>query len=406
MDIVKRLVREDDMKKVYLLGGLRSHIGVRNGIFRDVPAETLAAAVLAALKEKYPAVEDVGEFFAGNAVGTGGNIARLAGLTAGFADTVPALTIDMQCASAAAAIEAGMLKIACGLEDVVVAGGFESSSMQPLKHYAEHDPRYTPEGFKVSQFSPHTTSAKAMLEGAERTAHVYGVSREELDRAAVASHAKAKAAREAGYLKDVIVPLFGSTKDECIRDRMGEKLAARMPALFTAEETAALLQADKPVQPVLTAASACLTNDGASFVVLASEDYCRARRIRPALEMRSACDVGVTPLMCPTGTLAAGERLLRQTGLAARDIDFFEYNEAFAVITVLFQRRYPDLADRYCPWGGALAYGHPFGTSGATLLLHLWQELKQQGGRLGLLSIAGAGGTGAALLVERTPECD
>jgi acetyl-CoA C-acetyltransferase len=394
-----------------MLGGLRSHIGVRNGIFRNVPAEQLAAGVLQALRDRYPAVRDVEAFYAGNAVGTGGNIARLAALLGGMADTVPALTIDMQCASAAAAVEFGMLKIQCGLADVIVAGGFESSSMQPLKHYARHDPRYTPEGFKVSQFSPNTTSAKAMLEGAERTAHRYGVSRAELDAVAIASHAKAKAARDAGRLREVIVPLFGSTKDECIRDRMNEKLAARMPTIFTPEETAALLRdAGMPVPetvvPVLTAANACLTNDGASFVVLASERYCRAHNVRPALELCGACEVGVTPLMCPTGTLAAGEKILRQTGHSFEDIDFFEYNEAFAVITALFQREHGALQDRYCPWGGALAYGHPFGTSGATLLLHLWQELKQLGGHLGVVSIAGAGGTGAALLVARTEACE
>ena len=399
------------MERVYMLGGLRSHIGVRNGIFRDVPAERLAAGVLRALRERYPAVGDATDFYAGNAVGTGGNIARLAWLLGGLGEDVPALTIDMQCASAAAAVEFALLKIRCGLADVVVAGGFESSSMQPLKHYAPHDPRYTPEGFKVSQFSPHTTSAKAMLEGAERTAHLYGVGRAELDAVAIDSHARAKAARDAGRLDEVIVPLFGSTKDECIRDRMGERLASRMPTLFTAAETEALLReggvetGPGPVEPVLPAANACLTNDGASFVVLASERYCRNHGLRPALELLDACEVGVTPLLCPTGTIAAGEKLLRQTGHSFADIDFFEYNEAFAVITALFQREQGSLRDRYCPWGGALAYGHPFGTSGATLLLHLWQELKQLGGCLGVVSIAGAGGTGAALLAARTEAC-
>ena len=93
---------------------------------------------------------------------------------------------------------------------------------------------------------------------------------------------------------------------------------------------------------------------------------------------------------------------MQRCGLQPEEIDVFEYNEAFAVISALFARKHPELAERYCPWGGALAYGHPYGASGAILLLHLWQELKQKNGRLGLLSIAGAGGLGTALLVKNS----
>ena len=408
------------MNKVFLLGGLRSHIGLTGGMFKTVPAEDLAAAVLKKVIERYPCALQADGLICGNAVGTGGNITRLAALKAGLPVHVPALTVDMQCASAAASIELAMTKIGCGLADILIAGGFESTSMQPTRVYAKADARYTETGFTVAQFSPDTTSAKVMLEGAERTSQKHGVTREELDAFAVRSHRLAKKAREEGYLRDVVVPVFGSVGDEGIRDRMSPKLAARMPKLFTEEEVAALLEepggrvqaksgagesvgAENTKQkciPLLTAANACMTNDGAAFVVLVSQRAAERYNLQPEAELLSGFEWGTDPRYSPEGAVETGDRLLQRCGLQPEDIDVFEYNEAFAVISALFARKYPALTERYCPWGGALAYGHPYGASGAILLLHLWQELKQRHGRLGLLSIAGAGGLGTALLVK------
>ena len=406
------------MEKVFLLGGLRSHIGLTGGLFKTVPAEELAAAVLRKIVEKYPCAKQADGLLCGNAVGTGGNITRLAALQAGLPLHVPALTVDMQCASAAASIELAMTKIGSGMADILIAGGFESTSMQPTRVYAKADPRYTEQGFTVAQFSPDTMSARAMLEGAERTCQKYGFGREELDAFAVRSHRLAKEAREDGRLKDIIVSVFGSTGDEGIRDRMSPKLAARMPKLFTEEEVAALLAEDASglktdteeqypgketaptATPLVTAANACLMNDGAAFVILASQRAVEQYGLAPEAELLAGCEWGVDPRYSPTGAIETGQQLLQRCGLRPEQIDVFEYNEAFAVISALFARTYPELAERYCPWGGALAYGHPYGASGAILLLHLWQELKQRNGKLGLLSIAGAGGLGTALLVK------
>ena len=409
------------MEKVYLIGGLRSHIGLTGGLFKTVPAEELAAAVLQKIMTKYPCVLQADGLLCGNAVGTGGNITRLAALKAGLPATVPALTIDMQCASAAASIELAMTKIGSGMADILIAGGFESTSMQPVRVYAKADPRYREEGFTVAQFSPDTTSAKAMLEGAERTCQKHGFSREELDAFAVRSHQLAKKAREENRLNEIVVSVFGSEGDEGIRDRMSPKLAARMPKLFTEEEVKDLLagaSASLPIKenvdkqnvlqehkvavtPLLTAANACLMNDGAAFVVLASRQAVEQYGLRPEAELLAGFDWGVDPRYSPEGAIETGEHLLQRCDLQPEQIDVFEYNEAFAVISALFARKYPELTARYCPWGGALAYGHPYGASGAILLLHLWQELKQTEGKLGLLSIAGAGGLGTALLVKK-----
>ena len=408
------------MEKVYLIGGLRSHIGLTGGLFKTVPAEELAAAVLQKIMAKYPFVLQADGLLCGNAVGTGGNITRLAALKAGLPATVPALTIDMQCASAAASIELAMTKIGSGMADILIAGGFESTSMQPVRVYAKADARYREEGFTVAQFSPDTTSAKAMLEGAERTCQKHGFSREELDAFAVRSHQLAKKAREENRLNEIVVSVFGSEGDEGIRDRMSPKLAARMPKLFTEEEVKELLAGDRAslpikenvdrqnvlqehkvaVTPLLTAANACLMNDGAAFVVLASRQAVEQYGLRPEAELLAGFEWGVDPRYSPEGAIETGAYLLQRCDLQPQQIDVFEYNEAFAVISALFARKYPELTARYCPWGGALAYGHPYGASGAILLLHLWQELKQTEGKLGLLSIAGAGGLGTALLVK------
>ena len=418
------------MEKVFLLGGLRSHIGLTGGMFKTVPAEELAAAVLQKVIEKYPCALQADGLVCGNAVGTGGNITRLAALKAGLPVHIPALTLDMQCASAAASIELAMTKIGSGMADVLIAGGFESTSMQPTRVYAKADPRYTEAGFTVAQFSPDTTSAKVMLEGAERTCQKNGFTREELDAFAVRSHQLAKKARDEKRLQDVVVSVSGSVGDEGIRDRMSPKLAARMPKLFTSEEVAALckeqikgtesggeagIKSDaesesgaglsnekSTVTPLLTAANACLMNDGAAFVILVSEKAVEKYDLQPEAELLAGVEWGVDPRYSPEGAIETGAGLLQRCGLQPEEIDVFEYNEAFAVISALFARKHPELAERYCPWGGALAYGHPYGASGAILLLHLWQELKQKNGRLGLLSIAGAGGLGTALLVKNS----
>ncbi|MGM9518045.1 MAG: thiolase family protein [Acidaminococcus sp.] len=398
-------------RDVYLVAGLRSHLGLQNGIFKEVPPEKLGAALLRQLCVQVPVAREAQLVIGGNAVGSGGNLTRLLALEAGFPVETPALTVDMQCASALAALALGYGQIRSGLLDVVLAGGVESSSMQPRRVYQPWDVRYTPEGFMTAQFSPDTNSPRAMLEGAERTAQVYGVPREELDRWAVRSHQKAAEARQSGALDPYVVSLFGSTRDESIRPRMNEKLARRMPTLFRKEEVAELLtQAEREKAgdgtPTLTAANACLTQDGAAFLLLCSGRQLEAwereeKPVRPRARIRHVTTAGVEPRFSPLGALEVGEKALQEAGLTYSDVDDFEYNEAFAVISALFARRHPDCVDRYLPLGGALAYGHPYGCSGAVLVLHALAALQQRGGQRALCAIAGAGGTGAAVVMER-----
>lgn len=398
-------------RDVYILGGVRSHLGLKNGIFKKIPPEELGAALLRCLFRRFPEAAETELLIGGNAAGPGGNLIRLAALSAGIPENVPALTVDMQCASAMETILLGCAQIRAGMKDTVLCGGVESSSMQPEKIYQKWDRRYDPAGFYTAQFSPDTNSPRAMLEGAERTAQVYGVGRKELDFWTVRSHANAKKARDEGILAPVVEPLFGSTRDESIRDRMNDRLAARMPPLFTPEKVRHLLtpgerKGKTGFTPTLTAANACLIQDGAAWVLLASgeklEEWRQAGKpVHPWGKILGGTEIGVDPRFSPLGALKAGEAALRETGLSMEDMDDIEYNEAFAVISALFARRYPRCTEKYLPLGGALAYGHPYGCSGAVLVLHALCSLRHSGGRRALCAIAGAGGTGCGLVLER-----
>lgn len=376
---------------VYLLGGLRSHIGVRYGIFKSVRPEMLGGKVLHAVWQRFCGGVAPDLVICGNAVGPGGNMGRLTTLTAGLPISTAALTVDLQCASGLTAIDLAAAKIASGCCDLIIAGGTESASLAPHRIYRENDERSqkrNPE-FTAAQFIPEEWGDDAMLLGAERAAKKAGISREDADRSALQSQRAALWAKENGKLDGLILPLFGSTRDEALRPRMSERLLARAPRVT-----------DFP-DGILTAANACTMNDGAAFVVLASEAWVKAHDAKPMAKVLATHLAGGDP-WCPplTADLAAGE-LLKKQGLSYEDVDAFEYNEAFAVISAHFRKNHEPVADRLNGWGGALAYGHPYGASGAEIMLHLMARLADDGGRLGLAAIPAAGGVGQAILIER-----
>lgn len=377
------------MEKVYILGGLRTPIVTKNGRFKTIRPEQLGAAVLRELMQRYH-LQTVDGIFCGNAVGTGGNIARLMALEAGAAPSVPACTLDMQCASAAAALDFAFSRLASGQGDVYIAGGIESSSLQPVRQYDPKDDRYAsfPQGcYKTAQFSPGELSQTAMLEGAERTAQAEQVTRQELDEWVLCSHQRAAAARREGILQDCILPVQGWQKDDGIRERMSQRLLDRLPPLLGKHS-------------LTTAGNSCLINDGAALAVLCSERYVREHTLQPQARILAVAAVGGEPSESPRGAMRTADCLLARMGLSYQEMAAIEFNEAFAVIDVLFSRRFPELAERYNRFGGALAYGHPYGASGTILLLHLLKSLQYVQGGYGILSIAGAGGMGEAVLVE------
>ena len=378
------------MNHVYILGGLRSYIGVKDGMYRHIPAEKLGAEVLREVVSRFELPTDAIDYIiGGNAVGGGGNITRLAALSAGLPERIPAVTLDLQCGSALEAISAAAAKIESGLADLVIAGGMESSSVQPYRMMSPNHPEYDGgKVYTVAQFVPGKRGEQVMLEGAEETAIRENISKEEMDTWVLRSHKRAAQARKERILEDITVSIDGSSRDEGIRPTMSQRLIDRLPYLL-------------PNGTKITAANACLMHDGAAFVVLCSERFLREQGRKAECRFRFGTAIGDDPMMSPKSAVSAAKAILAKTGHSYQEIDAFEVNEAFAVIDVLFERAFPGIEDRYNIWGGALAYGHPYGVSGAMILLHLMKALEHKNGHLGMCCVAAAGGIGSSILVEK-----
>lgn len=381
------------MGNVYILGGARSYIGVENSMYRHVPAEKLGAAVLRQVVQRH----DIGGLdgvIAGNAVGAGGNPARLMMLEAGLPEHIPAMTVDVQCGSGLEAIAIAAAKIRCGQADLMIAGGFESSSTAPRRGYHRNHPDYERYGgedgwYQVAKFTPGEHIQTAMLRGAERTALAEGIARKDLDQWVLRSHQLAAQARDDGILSELVLQVQeGCDRDEGIRDRMNQRLLDRLPCVLNDGQ-------------VITAANACLTNDGAAFLILCSERLVQQNRWIPKAEFLDIAQLGGNPLESPRTAVLSIEKLLKRNRLSEREIDIFECNEAFAVIDELFARKYATAVERYNIFGGALAYGHPYGASGGIIALHAIKALEKRDGELAVCSIAAAGGIGTAILLKR-----
>lgn len=405
------------MEKVYILGGLRTPIGITNGILKNKLPEELAAIVIKNLIRKFN-LQHIDSVILGNAVGPGGNIARLSSLMAGL--DVPSFTIDMQCASALKSIEVAYTEIACGLSEVIIAGGVESTSMSPVRYYSKNDPRKTKdkEFYKVAQFTPDDYSELSMIEGAERVAKKYAFSREDLDLLSIESHRKAFESKK--YLEGIKTAVntdkcenlnMNNTnliieEDEGIRKGINERLLKRLRPILNGGN-------------MMTAGNSCLTHDGAAMVILCSERgikkilnnvYIEAEKelkndmlvkLDEIFQIKGFCNISGDGNLSPENGVKVVKKIMSNFNLTYDDIDAFEINEAFAVITALFQEEFGNM-EKLNRFGGALAYGHPYGASGGIITLHLIEVLKHFNGRRGIVAIPAAGGLGEAMLLERT----
>lgn len=379
------------MNEVYILGGLRSYIGVENGIYKNILPEDLGAEVLKSLIEKYN-IKNIDEIICGNSIGTGGNITRLMALKAGISEEVPAFTVDMQCASSSKAIEIGYNKIKAKEANIIIVGGFESSSMKPLRIYNDKDYRSSVNNgkYNVAQFSPEEFGDDTTFKFGERVVEEENITEEELNYWSIRSHKKAFESKD--ILKSITLSINGSTKDEGIRKNISERLLNRLPKIIKSGKT--------------NVGNISLTNDGAAFLVLCSEEYLKENNLKSEYKIKGTKTIGINPLVSPKGALKVCSLLLEKENLSYEDISAFEFNEAFAAIDVMFQRKNPSLIDRYNIFGGALAYGHPYGASGSIIMLHLLKALEKTKGRYGVTSIAASGGISMAILIERIKKQD
>ncbi|GAB3211473.1 thiolase family protein [Marinactinospora thermotolerans] len=367
-----------------IVAARRTAIGRAGGCFRDVGAEFLLAGVIAAvLRDGGVAADQVDEVVAGNAAGPGGNVARVAALTAGLPFSVPAVTVDRQCGAGLEAINQACRLVQAGAAEVVLAGGVESVSTAPWRVRRPSGRTGMPVFYDKARFSPDSVGDPGMGEAAENVARVYGVSRERQDAFAARSHRLAVQAQEEGLFADEITTLgeFGPRveRDECPRPRSSPERLARLRPAFVEGGT-------------VTAGNSCPLNDGAAMVLVTSMERARALGHRRVLAFVDGAAAGVDPNLLGVGAVASTRRLLaRQPGVELDRVDVVEFNEAFASQTLACLDLLGIDPDRVNRNGGAIALGHPYGASGAVLVTRVYSQLVRQ-------RSAGEGGTAVAMM--------
>ncbi len=383
-------------REVVVVEAARTAIGrghATKGAFRDVHPNVLLGAAYRAVIERSgidPAL--VGDVIAGavNQVGEqSNNVARNAWLQEGLPITTPAITVDRQCGSAQSAVSLAAALIASGQHDVAIGAGVEHMGRIPMGSNAAH-----PDEFGVP-FPPELMARYELVPqglSAEMIAAKWGITREEQDELGLRSHRLAVQAQEEGRFDREIVGV--QTPDGLVTTDQGPRPDT------SAEKLAALKPAFRP-DGTVTAGNASQISDGAAAVLLMSREKADELGLRPRARIVDALTVGVDPVMMLTGPIPATQQLLGRNGLTVGDVDRFEINEAFAsVVGAWRQELQPDF-DRVNVNGGAMALGHPLGSSGARLITTLLHELERSDTELGLVTMCTAGGTGTGTLLQR-----
>ncbi|ASN07153.1 thiolase family protein [Virgibacillus necropolis] len=366
----------------------RTAVGKIGGMFRNIAPETLGAQVIQALvKESKINPSDIDEVILGNVIGPGGNVARLTALTAGIPVEVPAVTVDRQCGSGLEAINIACRQIQAGAGEIYIAGGIESSSLAPWKMEKPSSIYGNPSIYTRARFSPDSIGDPEMGVAAENVAEEYHISREEQDLFAYNSHQKAITASMEERFKNEMVVVQGKERDECPRSRLSMKTLSALKPLFKENGT-------------VTAGNTCPINDGAAAALIMTEQKCEELGLKPVLKFIDATSVGVDPNLLGIGPIPAVKKLLKRTQLTIADIDLIEFNEAFAsqVLASINELHIP--YDRLNVGGGALAFGHPYGASGAILVTRLCTEMQRKKGKQAIATLGIGGGLGLATLFE------
>ena len=394
------------MREAFLVGGVRTPVGRYGGALSGVRADDQGGEVVGeAVRRAGVDPERVDEVVLGatNQAGEDNrNVARMAVLLAGLPLHVPGHTVNRLCASGLTAVASAAMAVKTGEADVVVAGGVESMTRAPwvmakpgtpwAKPGEVHDtalgwrfvnPRHDPE---------HTIT---LGQTAERVAALDGITREESDAFGLRSQERAAKAWANGAFDAEVVPVetrrgketVTVTQDETVRPTSMDKLAALRPAF----------QADG----VVTAGSSSPLSDGASAMVVASEQAVRELGLTPRARVVTTANAGLEPQLMGLGPVPATEKALDRTGWSVADLDAVELNEAFAVQVLASARRLGLDTETLNADGGAIALGHPLGSSGCRLLVTLLGRLEREQGRRGLATMCIGVGQGAAMLVER-----
>ena len=366
-----------------VVAALRTPIGTAGRSLAGVTAAGLAAPVLRALADDVGTPHDV---VLGNCMGPGGDVARVSALQAGL--DVPALTVDRQCASGLAAVVVAARSLT-EERGVVLAGGTESVSTAPWRSWPPAGPDEEPVRYERAPFAPEAVGDPDMGLANDLLAEERGVSRQAQDAYAARSHARAFATSRCGGFDPEIVPLGEVRSDERPRPGLTEARLARLRPAFRPNGT-------------VTAGNACGINDGAAAVAVV--DGATATRLgRPGLRILSSATVSCDPNRPGWALVPAARLALQRAGRDLADIDVVELNEAFAGQVLACCAELGLDPCRVCPEGGALGLGHPWGASGAVLVVRLFSQLVRRSSpdrRTGLAAIAAGGGQGVAVVVE------
>ncbi|MEK6320493.1 MAG: acetyl-CoA C-acetyltransferase [Acidobacteriota bacterium] len=392
------------MTKAVIVSAARTAIGSFGGALRDVPATELGRVVIeSAIERAGIDPSDVEEVIMGNVLqaGVGMNPARQAAIAGGIHDSVPSFTVNKVCGSGLKTVALAAQAIAAGDDDLIVAGGMESMSRAPyLLKKARWGYRLGSDEIVDSMLSEGLTCAMAgchMGVTAENVAAKHSISREAQDQFAVESQRRAQAAILGGRFDEEIVPVM-------IAQKKGEALAFKVDEYPRASTTVDTLSRLKPAfqkEGTVTAGNASGINDGAAAVVVASEERTRLMELAPMAKIVSYATAGVDPRYMGMGPVPAIERALEKAGLALKDIDLFELNEAFAAQSLAVLDKLGLDGSRVNVNGGAIALGHPIGASGARILVTLLYEMRRRDVRRGLVALCIGGGQGIAMIVER-----
>jgi acetyl-CoA C-acetyltransferase len=382
------------MAEAYIIDAVRTPVGKRGGGLATAHSADLGAHVLKALVGRTGvdpgAVEDV-IFGCCDTVGSqAGDVARTCWLAAGLPDHVPGVTIDRQCGSSQQSVHFAAQGVMSGVSDLVVAGGVQNMSQIPISYamtaaepLGMTDPFSGSEGW-VARYGDQEVS---QFRGAEMIAEKWNVTREDMERFALESHQRALRAIDEGRFDNEIVPYGDVTTDE--GPRRGTSL----------EKMASL----EPLSPGgrLTAALASQISDGATALLVASEQAVRDHGLAPRARVHHMSVRADDPIYMLTAPIPATRHALDKTGLAPEDIDLVEINEAFASVVLAWQKETGWDMEKVNVNGGAIALGHPIGATGTRLMATLLNELERTGGRFGLQTMCEGGGQANVTIIER-----
>ena len=390
------------MKRVFIVNAVRTPMGSFNGMLSSFSAPKLGGiAISGALKQSGIDPSMVDEVYFGNVLqaGVGQAPARQAAIFAGLPNTTPCTTVNKVCASGMKSVALGATSIMLGHNDIVVTGGMENMSQVP--HYIPNSRT----GHKYGNFTAidglaydglrDVYNQYMMGSAADLTAKKYDISREEQDNFAINSYKRTAESWASGKFKDEVIPVE-------IPQRKGD------PLIMTEDEEYKNVNFDKipQLRPVfekdgtVTAANASTINDGAAWIVLVSEDKIKELGLEPLAEILSFADAAHEPELFTTAPSKALPKALERANCSIEDIDAFELNEAFSVVSIVNNKLLNLDSSKVNIHGGAVSMGHPLGASGARILVTLLHVLKQSNGKLGAAAICNGGGGASAMVIN------